>query len=160
MTKKNNNTLKKIVQSITKYYKMRYKDVVKNDPHFKTSAKDCGLFLLSGYQYLGLSSQPQDNFNPIMLLRYYKTAKKINNVLSTHIRPFFFIMIKPFFFCFGIVYLRSLENATNKYSIIAIYAIKWMDKSHKLYYAIIIVNMYIGDGQKLGHVNNTARFCK
>ena len=56
MTKKNNNTLKKIVQSITKYYKMRYKDVVGNDAHFKTSAKECGLFLLSGYQYLGLSS--------------------------------------------------------------------------------------------------------
>ena len=139
---------------------MRYKDVAGNDADFKTSAKECGKCLLPGYQYLGLLSQPQDYFNPIMLLRYYKTAKKINNVLSTHIRPFFFIMIKPFFFCFGIVYLRSLENATNKYSIIAIYAIKWMDKSHKLYYTIIIVNMYIGDGQKLGHVKNTARFCK
>ena len=53
MTKKNNNTLKNIVQSITKYYTMRYKDVVGNDAHFKTSAKECGLFLLSGYQYLG-----------------------------------------------------------------------------------------------------------
>ena len=42
ITKKNNNTLKKIVQSITKYYKMRYKDVVGNDAHFKTSAKECG----------------------------------------------------------------------------------------------------------------------
>ena len=35
MSQKNNNTLKKIVQSITKYYTMRYKDVAGNDADFE-----------------------------------------------------------------------------------------------------------------------------
>ena len=50
------NTWKKIAQSITKYYKIRYKNVAGNDADFKTSAKECGKCLLPGYQYLGLLS--------------------------------------------------------------------------------------------------------